>query len=86
MQEHFPIKFGLLVGIAGGVPPKYNIGIGGKIPPKNDIRLGDVVVSAPDDNFGGVVQFDRGKKLQDSDKMRRTGSLNVPPMNLLLIY
>jgi nucleoside phosphorylase len=39
----FPsIKFGLMVGIGGGVPPK--------------VRLGDVVVSIPVGQFPGVVQ------------------------------
>src|SRR4029077_4189277 len=40
MVSTFPsIRFGLMVGIGGGVPPK--------------VRLGDVVVSVPADGFGG---------------------------------
>ncbi|KAK6530790.1 hypothetical protein TWF281_007626 [Arthrobotrys megalospora] len=43
----FPfIKFGLMVGIGGGIPP---------------VRLGDVVVSVPAGEFPGVVQWDLGK-------------------------
>jgi nucleoside phosphorylase len=38
------IRFGLMVGIGGGVPSK-----------KHDIRLGDVVVSTPTDQHGGVI-------------------------------
>ena len=44
------IRFGLMVGIGGGVPSK-----------DSDIRLGDVVVSKPTGDFGGVVQYDFGK-------------------------
>jgi nucleoside phosphorylase len=44
------IRFGLMVGIGGGVPSA-----------KMDIRLGDVVVSKPHESFGGVVQYDYGK-------------------------
>jgi nucleoside phosphorylase len=65
MTSTFPcIKFGLMVGIGGGVPPT--------------IRLGDVVVSTPADGFGGVVQWDLGKAEQD-DTFKRTGALNSPP-------
>jgi nucleoside phosphorylase len=45
MQCSFPIKFGLMVGIGGGVWSK-----------KGDIRLGDVVVSQPTGTHGGIVQ------------------------------
>lgn len=42
MLLDFPgIRFGLLVGIGGGIPSE-----------ENDIRLGDVVVSQPQDTFG----------------------------------
>jgi nucleoside phosphorylase len=43
------LRFGLLVGIAGGVPKE------------KDIRLGDVVVSKGDGRSGGVVAHDSGK-------------------------
>jgi nucleoside phosphorylase len=62
------IKFGLLVGIGGGVPPK--------------IRLGDVVVSTPVDTYPGVVQWDLGKA-EDDGHFKRTGALSNPPRVLL---
>ncbi|PGH33709.1 hypothetical protein GX50_03447 [[Emmonsia] crescens] len=63
----FPsISWILLVGIGGGVPSS-----------KNDIRLGDVVVSMPDGEYGGVVQYDLGRKFEGGFK--RTGFLSAPP-------
>jgi nucleoside phosphorylase len=64
------IRFGLMVGIGGGVPS-----------PEVDIRLGDVVVSQPNKTFGGVVQYDFGKTTPSG--FERTGSLNSPPQVLL---
>ncbi|CAM6004213.1 unnamed protein product [Sphagnum balticum] len=69
MQRSFPIKFGLLVGVGGGVWSK-----------KHDIRLGDVVVSEPAGTHGGVVQWDFGKAGKGG--FQRTGSLNKPPVVL----
>ncbi|KAI4741959.1 Pfs, NACHT and ankyrin domain protein [Aureobasidium sp. EXF-12298] len=71
MLADFPdIRFGLMVGIGGGIPSD-----------EHDIRLGDVVVSQPQKVNGGVVQFDLGKA---TDKgFVRTGSLNQPPAILL---
>jgi hypothetical protein len=55
LLNDFPaIRFGLLVGIVGGVPEDEG---------EDDIRLGDVVVSQPTAMFGGVVQYDLGKIL-----------------------
>jgi nucleoside phosphorylase len=71
MQRSFPIKFGLMVGVGGGVWSK-----------NNDIRLGDVVVSQPTGTHGGVVQWDFGKMGRDG-KFQRTGSLDKPPPVLL---
>lgn len=71
LRSFTSIKFGLMVGVGGGVPTK-----------KDDIRLGDVVVSQPQDRFGGVVQFDRGKRTTEG-KFKRTGTLNKPPLALL---
>jgi nucleoside phosphorylase len=69
MTSTFPsIKFGLMVGIGGGVPPI--------------VRLGDVVVSTPADGFGGVVQWDFGKKAEQGDTFKKTGALNSPPSAL----
>ncbi|KAI8235988.1 hypothetical protein K4K55_004026 [Colletotrichum sp. SAR 10_96] len=65
------IRFGLMVGIGGGVPSR-----------KNDIRLGDIVVSQPAETSGGVIQYDRGKTVQEGE-FQRTGSLNTPPQVLL---
>ncbi|KAL2817834.1 nucleoside phosphorylase domain-containing protein [Aspergillus granulosus] len=71
MLPTFPsLRFGLMVGIGGGVPSK-----------KFDIRLGDVVVSMPTASSGGVVQYDYGKAL--SGRFQRIGSLNKPPLCLL---
>lgn len=65
------IRFGLMVGIGGGVPSA-----------KNDIRLGDIVVSRPGGTLSGVVQYDLVKKLKDG-RLQRTGSLDRPPQLLL---
>src|SRR5580658_3732691 len=65
------IRFGLMVGIGGGVPGK-----------DVDIRLGDVVVSKPTGGFGGVVQYDFGKTVAQG-VFERTGGLNKPPPILL---
>jgi nucleoside phosphorylase len=63
-------RFGLMVGIGGGVPSE-----------EVDIRLGDVVVSKPHNTHGGVVQYDSGKATPSG--FERTGSLNTPPTVLL---
>ena len=61
MVSTFPsIKFGLMVGIGGGVPPK--------------VRLGDVVVSTSVGLFPGVVQWDFGKAKQ-GNSFERTKDL-----------
>jgi ankyrin repeat domain-containing protein 50 len=65
------LRFGLIVGIGGGVPSE-----------EHDIRLGDVVVSKPTGKFPGVIQYDFGKTIQKG-KFVRTGSLNKPPEVLL---
>ncbi|KAF4944207.1 hypothetical protein FSARC_14737 [Fusarium sarcochroum] len=70
MVSSFPsIKFGLMVGIGGGVP-------------SNKVRLGDIVVSTSDGPFPGVVQWDFGKA-DGSGEIQRVGSLNNPPTLLL---
>ncbi|KAL2815028.1 ankyrin [Aspergillus cavernicola] len=65
------IRFGLMVGIGGGVPDE-----------SHGIRLGDVIVSTPTAVSGGVIQYDYGKKYPQG-YFRRTGSLNKPPQILL---
>jgi nucleoside phosphorylase len=72
MLGTFPsIRFGLMVGVGGGVPS-----------PHHDIRLGDVVVSNPQGRDGGVVQYDFGKMVAGGQFVC-TGSLNKPPAVLL---
>lgn len=72
LLHDFPsIRFGLLVGIGGGIPDQNN---------NRDIRLGDVVVSMPDSVHGGVIQYDMGKS--GPDGFERRGSLNKPPQVL----
>lgn len=69
MISTFPsTKFGLMVGIGGGVPPK--------------VRLGDIVVGTPTGEYPGVVQWDFGKAEQDGN-FKRAGALNNPPSALL---
>ncbi|THY81045.1 purine and uridine phosphorylase [Aureobasidium pullulans] len=68
MRRTFPnIKFGLMVGIAGGIWSRGT-----------DVRLGDVVVGVSDDNGPGVIQYDHGKYLQDSAFVQR-GVMNKAP-------
>lgn len=68
MQAQFKgLRFGLMVGIGGGVPS-----------PKDDIRLGDIVVSKADGKHGGVVLYDMGKAGLDGEFVR-TGHLDKPP-------
>jgi nucleoside phosphorylase len=69
LLNDFPsVRFGLLVGIGGGVPDLAN---------EIDIRLGDIVVSKPTKAAGGVVQYDMGKETVNG--FERTGTLNKPP-------
>jgi nucleoside phosphorylase len=68
LNDFTSIRFGLLVGIGGGIPGDD----------EDDIRLGDVVVSKPTATFGGVVQFDKGK-IHPNGQFERTGTLNKPP-------
>jgi nucleoside phosphorylase len=63
-------RFGLMVGIGGGVPSE-----------DTDVRLGDVVVSKPHKTHGGVVQYDYRKATLTG--FERVGSLNSPPAILL---
>ncbi|KAI1323192.1 nucleoside phosphorylase domain-containing protein [Xylariaceae sp. FL0255] len=65
----FPaVKFALMVGIGGGIPPK--------------VRLGDVIVGVPTLHYPGVVQWDLGKA-EKGGNFTRTGSLDNPPRSLL---
>jgi nucleoside phosphorylase len=72
MKARFPsLRFGLMVGIGGGVPSE-----------ESDIRLGDIIISQPHAQHGGVVQHDFGKA-GVGGQITRTGSLNAPPAVLL---
>jgi nucleoside phosphorylase len=73
LNDFRSIRFGLLVGIGGGVPGDE----------ENDIRLGDVVVSKPTATFGGVVQYDMGK-VTLGGTLQRTGTLKPPPTVLMV--
>ena len=65
MVSTFPsIKFWLMVGIGGGVPPK--------------VRLGDIVVGVPVYDYPGVVQWDLGI-VQQGNSFNRIGALNKAP-------
>ena len=66
------IRFGLMVGIGGGVPSS-----------EHDIRLGDVVVSKPSAGYGGVVQYDFGKTVEEGKFIQSAAPLNAPPTMLL---
>src|SRR5271155_5497077 len=73
LLNDFPsIRFGLLVGIGGGIPGED----------EDDIRLGDVVVSKPTATFGGVVQYDMGKGTERG-LLQRMGMLKPPPIVLM---
>lgn len=59
--------FGLLVGVAAGLP---NLS---RIPPRH-IRLGDVLVALPDGEGAGLVAYDLGKETgQDGVQLLRSG-------------
>ncbi|KAF1991001.1 purine and uridine phosphorylase [Aulographum hederae CBS 113979] len=73
MRMTFPnLRFGLLVGIGGGVPVKTDNGM---------IRLGDIVVSKPSGEHSGAVQYDHGKA--KNGQFERIGALAPPPAVLL---
>lgn len=73
MRMTFPnLRYGLLVGIGGGVPVKTDSGM---------VRLGHVVVSKPTSTHSGAVQYDRGKAKEGC--FERTGAIAPPPPALL---
>ncbi|KAI8242562.1 Serine/threonine-protein phosphatase 6 regulatory ankyrin repeat subunit B [Colletotrichum sp. SAR 10_96] len=73
MARTFPnIRVGLMVGVGGGAPTRWN-----------DIRLGDVVVSSRDAEKGGVFQYDYGRTVEKQTFVA-TGTLNQPPQSLLI--
>ncbi|RAH68862.1 5'-methylthioadenosine/S-adenosylhomocysteine nucleosidase family protein [Aspergillus aculeatinus CBS 121060] len=77
LLRSFPkIRFGLMVGIGGGIPARI------VEDSTDDIRLGDVVVSTPNGQYGGVVQYDHGKIVHEGQFVY-AGSLGKPPAILL---
>jgi nucleoside phosphorylase len=73
LRNTYPrLRFGLLVGIGGGVPTSTDEG---------PIRLGHVVVSQPVGQHSGAVQYDHGKA--EANKFVRKGYLAPPPHVLL---
>ncbi|KAK9604818.1 hypothetical protein V6Z93_002769 [Aspergillus fumigatus] len=69
LRSDFPnVRYGVMVGIGGGVPSKTV-----------DIRLGDVI---PTGTVGDVIQYDLGKAI-DGGYFQHTGMLNQPPSSLL---
>ncbi|KAL3471326.1 nucleoside phosphorylase domain-containing protein [Aspergillus californicus] len=74
MLSSFPnIRFGLLVGIGGGIP---------RLDTGRDIRLGDIAVSEPHGTNGGVIQYDSFKAAPNGQPQSRA-FLNMPPEILL---
>lgn len=70
MVNTFPsARFGLMVGIGGGIPPQ--------------VRLGDVVISRPARGYPEVAQWDFGKTEQGGQVVR-TVYLDQPPKALLM--
>lgn len=67
LKKFFPnLWFGLLVGVAAGLP---NFAC---IPPR-DIRLGDVLIAHPDGEHAAVVPYDLGKETEDGFQPLRLG-------------
>ncbi|KAL4786822.1 purine and uridine phosphorylase [Aspergillus varians] len=71
------IRFGLLVGIGGGVPLDPD-----PEEPADDIRLGDIVVSRPRHSRAGVFHYDSGK-ISRGGAFEVRSHLNKPPTFLL---
>ncbi|KAE8319492.1 nucleoside phosphorylase domain-containing protein [Aspergillus transmontanensis] len=96
MLRSFPaIRFGLMVGIGGGVPCHYKQGANttecsedeedsdDETEDTHDLRLADVVVSLHSKSTEAVVQYDFGKSLQGKEFVHTGGKLNKPPGILL---
>jgi nucleoside phosphorylase/tetratricopeptide (TPR) repeat protein len=67
LKKFFPnLWFGLLVGVAAGLPNFVCI-------PPRDIRLGDVLIGHPDGEHAAVVPYDLGKETEDGFKPLRLG-------------
>ncbi|KAL9096290.1 MAG: hypothetical protein Q9165_001287 [Trypethelium subeluteriae] len=70
VKSFFPNSwFGLLVGIAAGLPSLSRI-------PSLDIRLGDVLVALPDGESAGLIAYDLGKETEkEGFRLLRSGYL-----------
>lgn len=91
MVRSFPaIRFGLMVGIGGGVPyyrqNEGDIDVDESDDSEDedpdeiqDIRLGDVVISLHSKSSEAVIQYDFGKSIQNQEFIRAGGQLNKPP-------
>ena len=68
LKATFPgIRFGLMVGVGGGVPDE-----------DHDVRLGDIVVSQPGNGYGGVIEYDLGRT-GEGGRISRNNHSNQPP-------
>ncbi|KAH8690887.1 putative G-protein beta WD-40 repeat-containing protein [Talaromyces proteolyticus] len=91
MLRSFPaIRFGLMVGVGGGVPPdRNNNGVGEEKDSEEesedvqDVRLGDVVISLHSESSEAVIQYDFGKSMQQKKFIRTGGKLDQPPAIVL---
>ncbi|KAJ4087127.1 hypothetical protein NW760_003035 [Fusarium oxysporum] len=67
VKQFFPnLWFGLLVGVAAGLPDLSRV-------PARDIRLGDVLVGLPVGESAGLVPYDLGKETEDGFQPLRLG-------------
>ncbi|ETS86576.1 hypothetical protein PFICI_00404 [Pestalotiopsis fici W106-1] len=67
MKKFFPnLWFGLLVGVAAGLPAL-------KHSPPRDIRLGDVLIALPEDGRPGIIAYDLGKETEGGIRLLRDG-------------
>ncbi|KAE8547748.1 hypothetical protein EYB25_009541 [Talaromyces marneffei] len=67
VKTFFPnIQFGLLVGVAAGLPNLSRT-------PARDIRLGDVLVGLPEGESAGLVAYDLGKETKNGFQPLRSG-------------
>ncbi|KAL7755432.1 hypothetical protein ACKLNR_014530 [Fusarium oxysporum f. sp. zingiberi] len=67
VKKFFPnLWFGLLVGVAAGLPDFSRV-------PIRDIRLGGVLVGLPDGESAGLVPYDLGKETEDGFQPLRLG-------------
>ncbi|KAL9572181.1 hypothetical protein ACKAV7_003669 [Fusarium commune] len=67
VKKFFPnLWFGLLVGVAAGLPDLSRV-------PIRDIRLGDVLVGLPDGEGAGLVPYELGKETEDGFQPLRFG-------------